>query len=96
LGCHPVAVVQYTFTHKQYTERHKTIHRTTQQFWRVRAVPRVPLRNFANVPNNRTLDGYCSNEASPRAHKAQSGTAPYADTVSCCRQFPLEWKAPKK
>ena len=21
LGCHPVAVVQYTFTHKQYTER---------------------------------------------------------------------------
>ena len=24
LGCHPVAVVQYTFTHKQYTERHKT------------------------------------------------------------------------
>ena len=24
IGCHPVAVVQYTFTHKQYTERHKT------------------------------------------------------------------------
>jgi len=24
MGCHPVAVVQYTFTHKQYTERHKT------------------------------------------------------------------------
>jgi len=24
LGCHPVAVVQYTFTHKQCTERHKT------------------------------------------------------------------------
>jgi hypothetical protein len=24
LGCHPVAVVQYTFIHKQYTERHKT------------------------------------------------------------------------
>jgi len=23
LGCHPVAVVQYTFTHKQHTERHK-------------------------------------------------------------------------
>ena len=23
-GCHPVAVVQYTFTRKQYTERHKT------------------------------------------------------------------------
>jgi len=23
LGSHPVAVVQYTFTHKQYTERHK-------------------------------------------------------------------------
>jgi len=24
LGSHPVAVVQYTFTHEQYTERHKT------------------------------------------------------------------------
>jgi hypothetical protein len=24
MGSHPVAVVQYTFTHKQYTERHKT------------------------------------------------------------------------
>ena len=24
MGCHPVAVVQYTFTHKQYIERHKT------------------------------------------------------------------------
>jgi hypothetical protein len=24
LGCHPVAAVQYTFIHKQYTERHKT------------------------------------------------------------------------
>jgi hypothetical protein len=24
LDCHPVAVVQYTFTHKQYTEQHKT------------------------------------------------------------------------
>jgi len=24
LGCHPVTVVQYTFTHKQYIERHKT------------------------------------------------------------------------
>jgi hypothetical protein len=22
LGCHPVAVVQYTFTHKQYIEQH--------------------------------------------------------------------------
>jgi hypothetical protein len=24
LGSHPVAAVQYTFTHKQYKERHKT------------------------------------------------------------------------
>jgi len=24
LGSHPVAVVQYTYTHKQYGERHKT------------------------------------------------------------------------
>jgi len=49
LGSHPVAVVQYIYTHKQYRERHKTIntqnntkiHRTTQQLGRVRAVPRL-------------------------------------------------------
>jgi len=55
LGSHPVAVVQYTFTHKQYRERHKTnntyntnihgttqkIHRTTQKLGTVRAVPRL-------------------------------------------------------
>jgi hypothetical protein len=53
LGSHPVAVVQYTCTHKQYRKRHKTnntkntkihrtkqkIHRATQQLGRVRAVP---------------------------------------------------------
>jgi len=40
LSSQPVAVMQYTFTHKQYTERHKgTIHRKTQQFGRVRLVP---------------------------------------------------------
>ena len=47
LGSQPVAVVHYTYTHKQYRERHKTIntlnntkiHRTTQKLGRVRAVP---------------------------------------------------------
>ena len=35
MGCHPVAEVQYTFTHKQYIEQYKTtIHTTTQQFWK--------------------------------------------------------------
>jgi hypothetical protein len=55
MGSHPVAVVQYTYTHKQYRVRHKTnntqnntkihrtqkIHRTTQKLGRVRAVPRL-------------------------------------------------------
>jgi hypothetical protein len=27
-----VAVVQYTFTHEQYTEQYKKIHRTTQKY----------------------------------------------------------------
>ena len=35
LGCHPVAVVQYTITLKQYTERHKTKNTLkTQTFWK--------------------------------------------------------------
>jgi len=34
LGCYSVAVVHYTYTHKQYTERHKTNHRTTQKLWK--------------------------------------------------------------
>ena len=40
MGSHPVAVVQYTFTHKQYT-RHKTNHTTTQKLGIVRAMPRL-------------------------------------------------------
>jgi hypothetical protein len=39
---HPLAAVQYTFTHKQYTERHKTNNnRTTLTFGKVRAVPHL-------------------------------------------------------
>jgi hypothetical protein len=39
LGWHPVAVVQYTFTHKQYTEyREGNIHNNKKN-WEVRAVP---------------------------------------------------------
>jgi len=31
-----MAVVQYTFIQKQYTERNKkTTHRTTQKFWKI-------------------------------------------------------------
>jgi abortive infection bacteriophage resistance protein len=55
MGSHLVAVVQYTYTHKQYRKRHKTnntkntkIYRTTQKIdratkplRRVRAVPRI-------------------------------------------------------
>jgi hypothetical protein len=43
LGSHPVAIVQYTFTQKQYTERHKTKKYTEQHknFGRVRAVPHL-------------------------------------------------------
>jgi len=35
LSSHPVAVVQYTFTHKQYTEQHKTnnIYNNTKMFF---------------------------------------------------------------
>ena len=43
LGFHPVAVAQYTFTHKQYTERQKNNKYIEQHknFRRVRAVPRL-------------------------------------------------------
>ena len=30
LGWHPLAVVQYTFTHKQYTEQHSATEYTEQ------------------------------------------------------------------
>ena len=35
LGCHPVAVVQYKFTYKQYTEQHSSLS------GRVLTVPRL-------------------------------------------------------
>ena len=30
MGCHPVAVVQYTFTHKQYIEQHNNFGKCGQ------------------------------------------------------------------
>jgi hypothetical protein len=33
LGWHPVAVVQYTFTHKQYTEQHNKTEYTEQNMY---------------------------------------------------------------
>jgi hypothetical protein len=43
LGSHPVAAVEYTFTHKQYREQHKTnnTQNNTKMFGRVQAVPRL-------------------------------------------------------
>jgi N-acetyl-gamma-glutamylphosphate reductase len=41
LGSHLVALAEYTFTHKQYTEQHKTIHRTAQKFARAWVVPHL-------------------------------------------------------
>jgi hypothetical protein len=43
LGWHPVAAVQYTFTHKQYTEyTERNIHNNKKKKnWEVRAVPRL-------------------------------------------------------
>ena len=53
MGSHPEAVVQYTFTHKQYTERHKTdnIYRTIQKFWKSAKLI-ATFRNFANAPKS--------------------------------------------
>ena len=42
MGCHPVAEVQYTFTHKKYIEQHEKQHiEQHNNFGRVRAVPRL-------------------------------------------------------
>ena len=65
MGIHPVAVVQYTYTHKQYRERHKTnntkntkihrtthkIHRATQQLGRVGA----KISNQTTTQKNHSL-----------------------------------------
>ena len=41
LGSHPVAVVQYTFTHKKWTEWHKQYIERHKNFGRVRADPHL-------------------------------------------------------
>ena len=43
IGSHMFGVVQYTYTHTNNTENDakQTIHKTTQKFGRVRAVPRL-------------------------------------------------------
>jgi hypothetical protein len=41
LGWHPVAAVQYTFTHKQYTEYRNGTYITIKKIWEVQAVSRL-------------------------------------------------------
>jgi len=39
LGCHPVAAVQYTFTHKQYTEQHNQFRNSAGRALSLRVIP---------------------------------------------------------
>jgi hypothetical protein len=75
MGSHPVAVVQYTFTHKQHTERHKTNNTKNweqhKNFGRVRAAPRLgECPDLASAPTWRVSQlGECPALASaPTSH----------------------------
>jgi hypothetical protein len=74
-GSHPVEVVQYTYTQKQFRERNKTnnkqnntkiykttqaIHRKTQKLGRILAVPRLCAFTLAFVLQLRKKDGKSS------------------------------------
>jgi hypothetical protein len=64
LGWYPVAIVQYTFTHKQYTERHKTtIHGITQTFW----------KSAGRAPSLRVLPWHLPYNWGKSTEKPQSG-----------------------
>ena len=39
MGSHPVALVEYTFTHKKYTERQQQYIEQHKHFGKVRAMP---------------------------------------------------------
>jgi hypothetical protein len=69
LGSHPVAVVQYTFTHKRYTEQHKkqTIHRTTQN-------KQYTEQHKNNTQNNtkQTIHRTTQNKQYTEQHKKQT------------------------
>jgi len=65
LSSHPVAVVQYKYTHTnniKYVTK-QTIHRTTQKLGRVRAVPRL----YGFYP------GFCLTTEEKSTEKPQSG-----------------------
>jgi len=66
LGSHPVAVVQYTFTHKQYTERHKTNktkNNPPQKLW----------KSAGRAPFFRVLPWHLSYSWGKTTEKPQSG-----------------------
>ena len=83
LGSHPVAVLQYTFTHRatqhnQYTEQHNTnnIQKNTKIHGKVRAVPRLCELYAGSCHTNEEKERKNLNQGrkSPvRVEKAQSG-----------------------
>ena len=78
LGCHPVAVVQYTFTHKQYRERHKTNNtENNTTIWE--SAGRAPSWLVIPWPFNSYL-GYVSEGKGMR--RATSGLLKWPKTIS--------------
>jgi hypothetical protein len=52
MGSHPVAVVQYTYTHKQYRERHKTKNtytNNTKIYGSTQKLGRLALADFGSL-----------------------------------------------
>jgi hypothetical protein len=80
LGSHPVAVIQCTVTHKQYTEQHKNL-RTTQKFGKVRTVP----------PSLRILPWHFPYNWGKGTEKPQSGTAYFRNTLYILASGGAKW-----
>jgi hypothetical protein len=54
MGCHPVAVAQYTFTHKQYIEQHKLQQSNTNNNRTTQITTEQHKQQQNNTNNNRT------------------------------------------
>ena len=63
LGSHPVAVVQYTYTHKHYRERHKTKNTYNTKI----------RKSAGRVPSLRVLPWHLPYNSGKSTEKPQSG-----------------------
>jgi hypothetical protein len=73
LGCRPVAVLQYTFTHKQYIEQHNRHKQYIEHKWQQNNANNNIWKNAGRAPSLRVLPWHLPYNWGKSTERTKSG-----------------------